>query len=529
VAVMSRNRPEWVYFDQAAMRRGLLTVPLYHTDSAGNIAYIIADCGAKLLLIEGRETWEKIRPEVEKLKVLERILVIEHVEDLFDHRLMTIANWLKDAADGKREPLDEDAAATIVYTSGTTGKPKGVMLSHRNIMTNAYLSLQRVKVLTSDRLLSFLPLSHTFERTAGYYLPMMAGASVVFARSIALLGEDFESVKPTVFIAVPRIFERVKTKIEAKIAQEPPLKRRLFKFAVETGWSRFQRKQGRNGWTAAQILWPLLNLLVARKVLAKLGGKVRLAVSGGAPLPLSAAKLFIGLGLNLIQGYGMTETSPVICANSVDGNDPASVGPPIPLTRVRLGKNGELEARGPGAMKGYWNNPAATAAIFTADGWLKTGDVAMIDNGKVYITGRIKDIIVLSSGEKAPPAEQEAAIVNDPLFDKAVIIGEGRPYMTAIVALTSALWREEAAKLHLNPDNPAAASDPRFTMMAHDRIAKAVNAFPEYAKVKRVLFTTEEWTVDNGLLTPTMKIKRGAVIERYTREIDWLYGERKAA
>ncbi len=317
-------------------------------------------------------------------------------------------NWRRSAR------ASRDELATIIYTSGTTGKPKGVMLSHHNILYNAYASLMTFDegLDSRDIFLSFLPLSHTFERTAGYYMAMMAGAAVGYARSIPLLADDLKIIRPTVLASVPRIYERIYNAIHAKLEEGPPLRHKLFTLTVEVGWDRFEHQQGRGAWTPKLLLWPLLKHLVADKVMDRLGGRMRLSVSGGAALPPKVSRLFIALGLPLVQGYGMTETSPVVCVNHVEDNRPSTVGPPLEGIQVRIGEQNALLVKGPCNMLGYWNNPEATAAMIDQDGWLNTGDTASIGtSGHVTITGRLKEIIVMSNGEKMPPADMEEAIL----------------------------------------------------------------------------------------------------------------------
>ncbi|MEK7772310.1 MAG: AMP-binding protein, partial [Pseudomonadota bacterium] len=346
---------------------------------------------------------------------------------------------------------DPYSLATIIYTSGTSGRPKGVMLSHHNILTNAYSCLQVVPVSSDDLLLSFLPLSHTFERTAGYYVPMMSGATIAYTRSIQQLQEDLLTIQPTLMISVPRIYERVYAGIRAKLAEGSGFARWLFNLAVDVGYSRFEYHQARGNWRFTHCLWPLLKKLVASKVMNKLGGRLRFVMSGGAALPAEVSRLFIGLGLPILQGYGMTESSPVVCANRLEDNVPASVGLPIPGVEVKLGENNALLIRGPSVMLGYWNNPAATKAIISPDGWLNSGDIAAIDEqGHVTITGRLKEIVVLSTGEKVPPADMEAAILRDPLFEQVMLIGEARSYLSILVVLNPVRWQNAVTQYGLD-------------------------------------------------------------------------------
>jgi long-chain acyl-CoA synthetase len=526
VAVMLRNSPEWVMLDQAALGMGLIVVPLYTQDRPDNVAYIIQDAACKVLLFEGLEQWQKLSGVRAQLGSVERILVVHALPESGDEpRLKWIGDWLPDdGGDARHVPRDGRQLATIVYTSGTTGRPKGVMLSHHNILTNADACLQELAVAQDDLFLSFLPLSHMFERTCGYYMTMMAGAAVAFARSIPHLGEDLQTIRPTMLVSVPRIYERIWGTIRARLDEGPLLKKKLFMVAARVGYDRFEHAQGRARWKPSFLLWPLLNKLVASKVLARLGGRMRTALSGGAALPPDISRVFIGLGLPVLQGYGLTETSPVACANRPDDNVPASVGRPIPGVEVRLGEKDALLIKGPNVMLGYWNNEGATRAMIQPDGWLNSGDTARIDEqGHVFITGRLKEIIVMSNGEKVPPVDMEAAIARDPLFEQVLLLGEGKPYLSVMAVLNGDQWKKLCTEQRLDSNASAIVDSTQVEKIVLERIAVALNAFPGYAQVRRAALTLEPWTVENGLLTPTMKLKRAKVMEKFNAEIDRMY------
>lgn len=526
VAVMLHNCLEWVAFDLAALGLGLVTVPLFVNDRPDNFAYIIETTEARLLLIDGVEHWLRIKEVHQRLGALKRIVSLTTACEVdCDPRLIDLQAWLAEAAgDYAVVDLRPDDLATIVYTSGTTGNPKGVMLTHANIIENAFAGASLIPVHADDLFLSFLPLSHTLERTVGYYLPIMAGASVAHVRALERLAEDLPQVRPTVIVSVPRVFERVHQKITARLAEAPPWKRRLFELTVAIGWRRFEFAQGRAGWSPTFLLWPLLDRLVARPVRAALGGRVRLAISGGAPLNPELARFFIALGVNIAQGYGLTETSPVISVNPLGDNRPETVGVALPGVEVRLGDHDELLVRGPGLMAGYWQSPAATAAVIDGQGWLHTGDQARIEaNGHIVITGRLKEILVLANGEKAPPADMEAAIVGDPLFEQVMIVGEGRPFLAALVVLNAGPWQQLAASLGLDAHAPGAVADPRVEPMLLERIAKRLHAFPGYAQVRRVHASLAPWTVEAGLLTATLKLRRRQIQEHAADLIAALY------
>lgn len=503
VAIMANNSPQWVMYEQAALGLGLVVVPLFVNDRADNVAYVLQDCGAQLLLIENLAQWRELETVADQFDPGLRIWSLADCGD--DSPVQYVARLLGPVKRGQPEVLtsDSDALATIVYTSGTTGRPKGVMLSHRNILWNAWAGIEAEAIYPDDYFLSFLPLSHTLERTIGYYLPMMAGASVAYARSIAELAEDLQTIRPTVLISVPRIYERVYDRVREQLGSG--LKHTLFELAVETGWLRFLHRQGRAPWQARLLLWPLLNRLVAAKLMNKLGGRLRIAICGGAALSQDVGRTFVGLGLNLLQGYGMTEASPVISVNRGANNDPASVGPPLPEVEVRVGDSDELLARSPGVMQGYWNQPEASAEMVDSEGWLHTGDKGRIEDGRIYITGRLKDVIVLATGEKVSPGDMEMAIAMSPLVEQVMVIGDNRPFLAALVVLSE-----------------AAASPPSQDELLA-LITERIKAFPGYARIYAALVIEAPWTVENGLLTPTLKPKRSKVLEAYAEQIDALY------
>ena len=524
VALMLRNCPQWVMFDQAAMSLGLVTVPLYTVDRADNIAYIVNDSQAKVLLFETENQWRELSGVLGQMGCVQRFIALDDFQS-DEPRLVSAAQCLPPAAPLQAAPpCQTNELASIIYTSGTTGRPKGVMLSHSNMLSNAYDAMETFMVYDDDMMLSFLPLSHTFERTCGYYLQVLTGATVAYARSIPLLSEDMKIIRPTVLISVPRIYERIHSAINAKLEEGSPLKRKLFNLAVEVGWARFLREQGRGGWKLSFLLWPLLQKLVAQKILDRLGGRLRTAVSGGAALAPEISRLFVGLGLPVVQGYGLTETSPIVTGNKLENNFPDSVGQPIRNVQVKLGAQSALLVKGPNVMMGYWQNPEATRAMIDADGWLNTGDIARIsETGHVYITGRLKEIIVLSNGEKMPPADMESAILHDPLIDQVMIYGEGRPYLIALAVLNPEVWLQIAAKVGVRPDMPESLTDSNVEAKVLRRIARNISGFPGYAKVHRVLLLNEPWTIDNGLLTPKLSLKRDKVVAKFSKQIDDLY------
>jgi long-chain acyl-CoA synthetase len=519
VAVMMENCVYWVILDQAALALGLILVPLYANDRPDNLAYVLRDSGAKFLLIREQEQADKLERVADEMRhlILRSVLPVKTKQ----LSIVCVDDWLPEKGETAIKRHPPDSLASIVYTSGTTGHPKGVMLSHKNMLWNAWSGLHSMMVFPDDQHLSFLPLSHTLERTVGYYLMMMVGAKVAFNRSIPELAEDIQIIKPTIMITVPRIFERVHAKIIAKLDQESMIKRFLFDSSVKLGWKHFLIEQGRANWFVGQVFYPLLDYLVGAKIRQRLGGRLRLGIVGGAAMPEAIARVFLALGVPLLQGYGLTETSPIISVNALGHNDPKSVGSLLRDVEIKNDPaTGELLIKGPGVMQGYWNREQATHEVIDENGWLKTGDITRYENDFLYITGRVKDIVVLATGEKVPPADIEAAIALDPLIEQIIVIGEGKPFLSALIVLNEGeteKWIKRVASKR------SGTRDEILKEELKERIRDCSRDFPGYARIYEFAIVDEEWTIENELLTPTLKIKRARVLERYTKMVEGLY------
>jgi long-chain acyl-CoA synthetase len=525
VAIMARNSRLWVMCDQAALALGLVVVPIYTEDRADNVEYILEHSGTKLLVVGGPQQWDRLQEKLKPLRSLKRVVTISSCTQVTDKRVVDLDSWLASGIDVLKRPiLSPGDLATIVYTSGTTGRPKGVMLSHRNILANAYSCSQTGFFATGDEVfLSFLPLSHTFERTVGYYLLIMVGAVVAHSRSIQDLSEDLLMVRPEGLISVPRIFERVYARVKDNLQTQSAISSKMFKLAVDTGWHRFEYLHKRAAWHPKLLLWPVLKKLVSDKLMAKLGGNLKMAICGGAALSPEISKVFVGLGIPVFQGYGLTESSPVVSVNTHTHNVPASIGQALPGVQVRIGEHDELLVKGDNVMMGYWNDAQATAKVIDEDGWLYTGDKARIDDqGYIFITGRIKDIIVLATGEKVPPVDMEFSISSDALFEQVVVIGEARPFLCAVIVLNEPEWTKFAAEHGLQSDQPNSEASEKVLLQ---RVSDSLSEFPGYAQIYRVHIVAEPWTVENDLLTPTLKTKRNKIMELYKSEIDAMYEE----
>jgi long-chain acyl-CoA synthetase len=526
VAIMLNNRREWMLFEQAALGLGLVVVPLYNHDSAENSAYILDHTETRVLMIKGNEQWDELVSKAGQLSHITAVISLDPIRSMADSRIISLAQWLPEGQ-FELQQVDghPDELATIVYTSGTTGKPKGVMLSHQNILSNVESGLQAVEIRADDLLLSFLPLSHMFERVVGYYLSMMVGATVAYSRGIKYLGDDMKMLQPTMFPSVPRIYERIYQQVQETLSQQSWIKKWLFHQAVETGWYRFQYQQHQVGWHAKLLLWPLFDQLVAKKFQQQLGGRIRLTVSGGAALSFEISRLFHSLGILILQGYGLTECSPLASINRLENNDPASVGLALPGVEVSQTEQGELLVKGPNVMLGYWENSKATSEIIDADGWLHTGDIVDIRDQRIYITGRIKEIIVLSTGEKLSPADMESVAILDRCFDQVMIYGEAKAYPVALIVINLKQWQLTARQHGLAQDrwDNQALQDPAVEAILLEQLSQDLSQFPGYAQIRRVTATLDPWTVENGMITSTLKIRRGLIAKSLQDDLQRLY------
>ena len=535
-AMLLPNGINAILFDQSVLANALVPVPLHAVDTAGSSSYIINDSGAKLLVTGRLNRWEAIR-DTEDHPALKTVVITgepvqEHQDG--DVRVVGLDQWLTEGNGSELPagPEPQDLAA-LVYTSGTTGKPKGVMLTHRAILANVTGVLQNICPEPEDVWLSFLPLSHTFERTTTYYTAMGFGNRVAFNRNIGLLADDLKVIQPTILMSVPRIYEKVYDKIQDALVKKPAFVQKLFHTAVDVGYRRFCRENGlpvQGGFLS--LFDPLIAGFLDKKVGAGIrgifGGRPRIFISGGAAFNPEVSRTFLGLGINILQGYGMTETAPIMSVNKVGDNHPQTVGPALVNIEVRVGENDELQMRGPSLMNGYWNRPADTKAVFTEDGWLRTGDQADIfSDGHIRIKGRIKEIIVTSTGEKVPPADLEQALESDHLVSQAMVVGENRPYIAALVVLNAQEWKKLAAELKLDADDPLSLETRAARQAVLRRVKAAAAGFPNYAVPRQVRLFLEPWSIENGLMTPTLKLKRGPMRIRFADAIESLYAEVK--
>jgi long-chain acyl-CoA synthetase len=536
IAVISENRPEWVIADSAMIRLGAVNVSLYPTLTAKQIEFMMSDSGASMAIVSNAMQLSKVLKIAPNLPALRKIILFsgaaaEEAQDrvIPYQEVMTAGERFQ--SEHPRH-VEESAAAvrpddilTIIYTSGTTGNPKGVVLTHDNLATNMKASAASIPFNHEDTLLSFLPLCHSYERMAGYYTAMACGVMIAYAESIESVQENLLEVRPTVMTTVPRLFERIYNKMMKQVAAAPRPRQAVFGWAVEVGKRRNRELAagGVSAWTAVQDR--VATALVFSKVRARVGGRLRFFVSGGAALPRELGLFFDAVGIRILEGYGMTESSPVISVNRLGAHRFGTVGFPIPGVEVRIAEDGEILARGPNVMRGYWNAPEATAEAIDADGWLHTGDVGSFDaDGYLRITDRKKHLFVSSGGKNIAPQPIESLFLQNRYIDQFVLIGDARMYLTALIVPHYDVLREYA-RAHGAPDSPLEAllRHPAVTALYDAEIARLQKDLANFERVRKFTLLESPLTVEAGEITLIGKVRRKVVEEKYRPVIEKMY------
>ena len=545
VVIAMENRPEWCIAEIAILSLGAVAVPAYATNTAADHQHILDNVKAKAALVSTRKLAAQLLPAVLRSSACEFVVAIEPPSSGQQALAKAVHLWddvLKqgDAAAEGAVPDDIEAragekargdTAVIIHTSGTGGAPRGVMLHHGSILCNvagAWKLLDRHIVYGQEKFLSFLPLSHAYEHAGGQWVPIAIGAEIYYAESLDALAGNMGEVKPTIMTAVPRLYEVMHARVAKAMAGMKGIRKTLFARAVAIGAKRYRKEPLTFG---ERLLDPLLDALVRKKVRARFGGRLKFFVSGGAALNTDVGMFFTALGVTLLQGYGQTEAGPVISANPVEGMKIHTVGPPLPGVECRIAEDGEILVRGELVMQGYYGDPATTALV-VRDGWLHTGDIGLIDaDGHLVITDRKKDIIVNSGGDNLSPARVEGFLTLQPEIAQAMVYGDKKPYLVAVIVPdpdAASAWARAHAKA-AGPavaDLAALAGDAQF----HDHVSKAVErvnlGLSQIERVRRFVLAKDAFSTENGMLTPSMKIRRHVIRGTYGEALEGLYGRR---
>ncbi len=538
VAILSENRAGWVIADMGILIAGAVTVPIYATSTPEQIEYVLNHSEARIVFVSNKFQYIKVLmvrnaiPRVEQVVSFERFLGHASLPVCTFYQMSEIDDAITEeerrTLEAGIDTIAPDDLLTIIYTSGTTGVPKGVMLSHYNILFDAWASIRKAVVLTEREVaLSFLPLSHVFERTVGYYSIIMLGALMAFADSIEKVPENMLDVKPTVIVSVPRLFEKIYSRIFETVHKMPVVKRWLFHRALLVGREYVRRKYVKHGPVPlmAAFEYRLADLLIFRKLRERFGGNLRYFCSGGAPLDRSINEFFWIIGIPIMEGYGLTETSPVITLNSMEAVRFGSVGTLVEETAVTCDDDGEILVRGPQVMSGYYKDPEMTSQAFQ-DGWFRTGDVGYIEDGFVYITDRKKELIITAGGKNIAPQPVENELKLDKYISQAFVYGDRKPYLTALLVPNFERVIEYAREHHINYyDMDDLVMHEPIEEFLEQRVAEVNSRLAPYETIKKFVLLPRDFSIEGGELTPTLKLRRKQIYEKYKDRIERMYGE----
>ena len=536
VAILSENRPEWVVADFACLTARCADVSIYPTLPAPQVAYLLQDSGAKAVFVENAIQYEKVAAVRGEVPGLQYVIVFDVEEGMEGPGVMSLQELVQRGAGAEeRYPNDRqdalavnrDDLATLIYTSGTTGPPKGVMLSHYNFCSNVEAGLKVLSIGPDDSCLSLLPLSHSFERMAGYTM-FHRGTTINYAESVEQVPVNLREVKPTIVLSVPRLFEKIYARVLENAMAGSALKRRIFFWARRTAEQWADLELAKQPIPAAlKLKKKIADKLVFSKLQARTGGRIRFFASGGAPLNPEIAKFFFAAGLIIVEGYGRSETTPIISVNPLDGIHIGTVGPPVPGVEVKIAEDGEILARGPNIMLGYFNKPEATKEAIDADGWFYTGDIGEFDpDGYIKITDRKKDIIVTAGGKKVAPQPIENMIKMNQFVLNAVMLGDKRKYPVLLVVPDVAALGKWAADRNMEADDVAAfLAQPDVIAKMEREVMGSLRDLASFEMPKKIALIEEDFSIERGELTPTLKVKRQAVEKAYKEKIEALYAE----
>ena len=528
VAILSENRPEWAITDFGSLKTGALTVPMFSTLTAAQVGYILNDSGAKVICVSTEKQLEKCLSIRDEIPTLEQIIIFDSIEGETPEGVTEFEAVCESTGEDTDNTTSEDDIATIIYTSGTTGNPKGVMLTHANFISNVQVCKSLIDVSETDVLLSFLPLSHVFERLGGHYVPLFSGAKIAYAESTFTVAQNMQEVAPTVMLSVPRLYETMHDRILRAVEEGSSLKQKIFHWGVSVGSSVSSAiQQGKKPSAILRLQQNIADKLVFAKLKAATGGRLRFFVSGGAALPQAIAEFFHAAGILILEGYGLTETSPVISINHPGKWKFGTVGVHVPGIEVQIAEDGEILTRGPHVMKGYFNNAAATAEVIDQDGWFHTGDIGIIDeDGFIKITDRKKNIIVLSNGKNVAPQPIESELVQSPFISQVMVVGSERKNLAALIVPNFDALKAWASENGLETaELPAMLQTREVQQHIQSEIRNHLTDFADFEQVRRFVLLEKEFSQEADEMTPTLKLKRNVIIERYSDKIEQMYPE----
>lgn len=528
VALLSENRPEWAITDFGSLKVGAVTVPMFSTLTAAQVSYILKDSGSKIICVSTESQLKKVLSIRDDVPSLEHIIIFDPIEGEIPEGVTEFEAVCKPTGEARDNTTSEDDLATIIYTSGTTGNPKGVMLTHANFIFNLQACKSLIDVSETDILLSFLPLSHVFERLGGHYVPLFSGSKIAYAESTFTVARNMQEVSPTVMLSVPRLYETMHDRVLSAVQAGSPLKQKIFHWGVSVGSAvSTSIQQGKNPSALLKLKQGIADKLVFAKLKAATGGRLRFFVSGGAALPQAIAEFFHAAGILILEGYGLTETSPVISMNYPEKWKFGTVGEPVPGIEVRIAEDGEILTRGPHVMKGYFNNAAETAEVIDADGWFYTGDIGIIDaDGFVKITDRKKNIIVLSNGKNVAPQPIESELVQSPFISQILLIGNERKNLAALIVPNFDALKAWATENDVEtPELPEMLQSSEVQQLIQREMRSRLTDFADFEQVRRFALLEKEFSQDADEMTPTLKLKRNVIIEKYADVIEGMYPE----
>ena len=534
VAILSENRPEWTITDFGTLKAGAVTVPMFSTLTAAQVGYILKDSGSKIICVSTEAQLKKVLSIRDEVPTLEQIICFDPIEGETPEGVIQFEAVCDLEGEGQgvgvRNPsyASEDDIATIIYTSGTTGDPKGVMLTHANFIFNLQACKSLIDVSDADVLLSFLPLSHVFERLGGHYVPLFSGAKIAYAESTFTVAQNMREVAPTVMLSVPRLYETMHDRILRAVQDGSSLKQKIFHWGVSVGSTVSSAiQQGKKPSAILQLQQKIADKLVFAKLKAATGGRLRFFVSGGAALPQAIAEFFHAAGILILEGYGLTETSPVISMNHPAQWKFGTVGAPVSGVEVQIAEDGEILTRGPHVMKGYFNNESATAEVIDGEGWFHTGDIGIIDeDGFVKITDRKKNIIVLSNGKNVAPQPIESELVQSPFISQIMVVGSERKNLAALIVPNFDALKAWATENSVATDDLATMLETReVQQLIQSEIRSRLTDFADFEQVRRFTLLEKEFSQEADEMTPTLKLKRNVIIARYSDAIAEMYPE----